>query len=296
MNRLLPIASIMLMIFLLSCSGSFSVLKKKDLRALDNMVTIKGGSFMMGLNNELFGEVNDARTKTVTVSDFKISAFEVTNAEFRDFLKKCDDNDSAMFSPADSVWKEFVGMRDYFYDFKYNSYPVVGITWTAAKAFCDSLTRWTLGKTFRLPTEAEWEFAARGSLEGNVYPWGQDLQCPNGDYLANFKKRDGVYEHDGFIYTAPVGSFPPNKYKLYDMGGNVNEWVNDSYALTGYQESDDIDPCFDCEELPDNNGAKVIRGGSWTQDEIYLECGRRQRLRYDAKTNYVGFRIVEVVQ
>ncbi|MDR3328479.1 MAG: formylglycine-generating enzyme family protein, partial [Prevotellaceae bacterium] len=143
----------------------------------------------------------------------------------------------------------------YFAHPSYDDYPVVGINWKQATAFCHWRTntlisyfnriRRPVPHSYRLPTEAEWEFAARGGLLGQKYPWG-GLYTYNiaGCYLANFLPQRGRYGLDGGVKTLPVGSFEPNDFGLFDMAGNVSEWTNATYEEKTSQQVHDLNPSF----------------------------------------------------
>ena len=133
--------------------------------------------------------------------------------------------------------------------------PVVGVSWHDAGAFADWLSKIT-GERYRLPTEAEWEAAGRGGLTGQAFPWGNQPPDEDGRFPANYNPNP--YDKDGFTYAAPVGSFPPNGYGLFDMAGNVAEWCGDWYEATYYARSPYQDP-----EGPPTGTYRVIRGGSW---------------------------------
>ena len=144
--------------------------------------------------------------------------------------------------------------NDYFWHDAYSDYPVVGVTWKQAKAFCE----WrTLGKThtknqkkdrqmvntFRLPSEAEWEYAARGGIQAATYPWGGPYtKSDRGCFMANFKPVRGDYAADQALYTVEAKSYEPNDYNLYNMAGNVAEWVNASYDPSSYEYTSSINP------------------------------------------------------
>ena len=140
----------------------------------------------------------------------------------------------------------------------YEDRPVQEVSWCGAKAFCE----W-VGK--RLPTEAEWENAARGGLVGKKYPWGDtEPDCSD----SNFKYEDEFCVGD----TMPVGSYEPNEYGLYDMAGNEWEWVNDFYDIEYYSSSPSSNPTG-----PESGSFKVIRGGSWEKGAWSLRCAFRDK-------------------
>ncbi|MCI0380038.1 MAG: formylglycine-generating enzyme family protein [Gemmataceae bacterium] len=179
-------------------------------------------------------------------------------------------------------------------------HPVTHIAWVDAVEYCEWLSKKT-GRTYRLPTEAEWEFAARGGLHQKDFPWGDDL-TPDDKWMTNIwqgRFPNENSEADGFARAAPVGSFPPNDYGLYDMAGNVWEWCSDYYRKDYYKESPEKNPkgptsSFDIHE-PDVKEKRVQRGGSFLCSELY--CIRFQvaaRGKGEAKSgqNHIGFRTV----
>jgi sulfatase modifying factor 1 len=194
----------------------------------------------------------------------------------------------------------------YFWHPAYDDYPVVGVTWGQCQAFCawrtQILNEWkanngeVLVQRFRLPSEAEWEFAARGGLELSPYPWGgpyirNNLGCP----LANFKPMRGDYADDNGIYPVPIGSYSPNDYGLYCMAGNVAEWTNTAFDESIYEFSHDLSPEYEYRarvEEPPVMKRKVIRGGSWKDIGYFIQTGTRSFEFQDTAKSYIGFRCV----
>jgi len=196
--------------------------------------------------------------------------------------------------------------RQYFWHPAFDEYPVVGVTWVQANAFCiwrtqllnNHLLRQKQNpvQDYRLPTEAEWEYAARGSLALSMYPWGGPYTRNNlGCFIANFKPLRGNYCDDGGIRTLPVGSYEPNEYGLFDMAGNVSEWTSNAYDESAYSFTHDLNPDYTYNAVPDDPPAlkrKVIRGGSWKDVSYYLQCGSRAYEYQDTAKSYIGFRCV----
>ncbi|MCK0132043.1 gliding motility lipoprotein GldK [Flavobacteriaceae bacterium F08102] len=192
--------------------------------------------------------------------------------------------------------------QDYFWHQAYDNYPVVGVTWKQARAFCDYRTqlknkhlanrRKNRGRVpnFRLPTEAEWEYAAKGGLEYAKYPWGGPYTINDrGCFRANFKPERGDYAADGALYTMEAKSFEPNDYGLYNMAGNVSEWTATAYNPASYYLGSTMNPNVDDE----NNKRKVIRGGSWKDVAYFLEVSTRDYEYGDSARSYIGFRTVQ---
>lgn len=193
--------------------------------------------------------------------------------------------------------------RLYFWHPAYDDYPVVGVTWKQASAFCiwrtDLMNKYlnTSGiHDFRLPTEAEWEYAARGDLDHNMYPWGGHYtRNIEGCFLANFKPLRGNYADDGGQVTLAVGTYEPNDYGLYDMAGNVAEWTCSAFDESSYSFVHDLNPDYKYNAKPQDNPAlkrKVIRGGSWKDIGFFLQCGQRSYEYQDTAKSYIGFRCV----
>lgn len=196
----------------------------------------------------------------------------------------------------------------YFHHPAFQEYPVVGVTWEQANAFCHWRTEQkkkflnTHGilpiHPYRLPTEAEWEYAARGGLQNVKYPWGSYYTTTQqGCYVANFKPKRGNYIADSrySTKTMKVGSYDPNNYGLYDMAGNVAEWTSTAYDVAGYEIMHDMNPEFTYDARPDDPPAlkrKVIRGGSWKDVAYYIQVSTRDFEYQDSARSFVGFRCV----
>ena len=196
----------------------------------------------------------------------------------------------------------------YFWHSAYKNYPVVGVTWEQARAYCNFRTKFKSdynqsqkkkkqrAMAFRLPTEAEWEYAARGGKENATYPWGGPyLIDDRGCYLANFKPKRGSYienERKGtYTYTAPVKKFPKNGFGLYDMAGNVAEWTESPYNNSTYQFSSTLNPYLSNQAYKEVK--KGVRGGSWKDVGYALMTGYRDWERKDSARSYIGFRTVQ---
>ena len=146
----------------------------------------------------------------------------------------------------------------------------------------------TVGE-FRLPTEGEWEYAARGGKQSAIYPWGGPyLVDSRGDFLANFKPKRGDYAADNIVYTAEVDSYEPNDFGLYNMSGNVAEWTSSPY----YNESYEFNTTFNPDVYMPGNERKVVRGGSWKDVAYFLKVGSRDYEYADSAKSYIGLRLV----
>jgi sulfatase modifying factor 1 len=196
--------------------------------------------------------------------------------------------------------------ENYFWHPAYDDYPVVGVTWGQAVAFnawrTQIMNEWrqkedqTYIQKFRLPSEAEWEYAARGGRNLAPYPWGGPyIRNEQGCVLANFKPMRGDYVEDANAYTAPVESYSPNDYGLYQMSGNVAEWTNTAFDETVYDFAFDLAPDYVYHAKVDDPPAlhrKVTRGGSWKDIGYYCQTGTRSYEYSDTAKAFIGFRSV----
>ena len=257
------------------------------------MVYIEEGEFLMGTGK---GFPFEGPVHRVWLEGFYIDTTEVTNTQFREFVEATGFETeserlgwSGVFDGSIGEWEAVNGADwrhpsgpDSSIDDK-DDYAVVHVSWDDAAAYA----KWA-GK--RLPTEAEWEYAARGGLDDATYPWGDEL-TPRGAHRANIWQ--GRFPHhdqgdDGFGSVAPVRRFPPNGYGLHDMAGNVWEWVSDWYAPNYYRTSPTRNP-----PGPSVGQNKVQRGGSWTCSTNYCQGYRvaaRQHTPTDSALNNLGFR------
>jgi formylglycine-generating enzyme len=257
-----------------------------------DMIFIKGGKFKMGSNH---GMPDELPIHEVSLNSFWIDKHEVTVAEFEKFVKETGfvtESEKIGWSGVFIISEGWTKCEKASWknpdciDKKPNpNEPVSQVSWNDANAYA----KWA-GK--RLPTEAEFEYAARGGLDQNEYAWGNDLR-PNGKPVANWWQGtfpDKDLKEDGFNSRSPVMSFPPNGYGLYDAAGNVWEWTADWYAEDYYKYG----------KLENPSGAtkgdeKVIRGGSWLCAENYCSNYRvagRSKSPTDSALNNLGFRLV----
>jgi len=272
-------------------------IRQPSISAKDAMILIPAGEFVMGSPNGE-GEDDEHPKHTVYLDAYYIDQHEVTNAEYKKFI------DTTSHRVPQHWWK-WAWRKEAHYPIGMGRHPVVGVSWEDVNAYA----QWA-GK--RLPTEAEWEKAARGT-DGRMFPWGNKFhQDIRGERVhANIYHRyymtygtDGTlvsYEQwnrydkyrksnlveDGYKRTAPVGRFPSgaSPYGVMDMAGNVLEWVADWYDSEYYMKSPERNP-----KGPDTGEKRVIRGGSWQGIPYYIRCA----IRYYAAPNYVsqhiGFR------
>jgi len=279
------------------------------------MVVCPSGTFHMGQADQDVPATYINMNKQVTIGGFYMDETEITNNEYRQFMNAMLTDSSALgveylmteLYPDTTVWvRDFshhMGdpMMEYYYAHPaFDDYPVVGVDWFAARKFCEWRTNymndWRVNQNglfpmpnFRLPSEAEWEYAARGGRDMAKYPWGNPyIRNSKGCMLANFKPGRGNYYDDGFMYTSPVASYFSNDYGLYDMAGNVAEWCEDAFSEIAVPVVWDLNP----EYKDDKEPRKVIRGGSWKDVAYYLETGTRTYEYQDTTKSYIGFRCV----
>jgi formylglycine-generating enzyme required for sulfatase activity len=215
------------------------------------MVLVPGGTFTMGSDSS-----DESPRHKVRIDTFYLDAREVTNRQYWEFVTATGHQPAPFFR--DSV----LGRPDH---------PVVGVNYDDARAYAFWCKK-------RLPTEAEWEYAARGGAEGLKYPWGNDRSHDQ----ANYWKTGG---QDHWLYTAPVGSFPPNAFGLYDMAGNVYEWVADWFSEDYYAHSPLADPTG-----PTGGRLRVARGGAGFLNAAVLRTSARLRSAPETRNVSVGIR------
>ncbi|MDI9862116.1 MULTISPECIES: T9SS ring complex lipoprotein PorK/GldK [Flectobacillus] len=277
------------------------------------MVLIPSGSYMMGQADEDIVSSSVNFNKRVSVAQFFLDDTEISNNEYRQFTTAMltdsisvlgEEKIMSEYYPDTTVWsKDFSyhngdPMTEYYFSSPaFDLYPVVGVSWRAAKYFCEWRTKalndyrtaegMYISPRYRLPSEAEWEWAARGGKASAKYPWGNPYVANGkGCLLANFKPHRGNYDSDGYAYTAPVNAYNPNDYGLYNMAGNVAEWCIDAYSDNAVAITWDLNTLNDDKDEP----RKVIRGGSWKDVAYYLETGTRSYEYEDKKRSYIGFR------
>lgn len=277
----------------------------------DRMVQLDGGSFLMGTDSDKgFPADGEGPVREVHLDPFYIDIHPVTNREFREFVEDTGyvtdaeeygwsfvfqafvDEKTAKWAPraqeapwwvqvTDACWKWPEGRGSHISHRL--DHPVVHVSWNDAQAFCE----WA---GLRLPTEAEWEYAARGGLTQKTYPWGDEL-CPDGEHMCNIWQGsfpDHNTEADGYKGTAPVTSFPPNGYGLYEMAGNVWDWCADWFSPEYH-----VDGPRDNPTGPPDGEAKVMRGGSYLCHDSYCNRYRvaaRTANTPDSTTGNLGFR------
>lgn len=324
-----------------------------------NLVYIEGGRTTLGSYEEDVMNSRDNLERTVTVASFYMDETEVANIHWLEYLHYIQLDSSREFYesalPDTTVWARDLAFNDPYVDhylrypgFRY--YPVVGVSWRQAVDYCNwrtTIVNYRLAEKagleqmpeaggripletgvvlpdYRLPTEAEWEYAAQALIgtqwldenqtHKRLYPWdGHALRNPYGkrmgNFLANFKRGRGDYAgiagklNDGSMITDQVYAYPPNDFGLYNMAGNVNEWVFDVYRPLSFQDVEDMNPVrrdgymdpqdqYDFENSNSliDDGVRVYKGGSWRDVAYWLSPGTRRFLHEDSATATIGFR------
>ncbi len=256
----------------------FEVKIFKGLEPAPGLVFIEGGTFIMGGTEQEIALRWDNQQRQVTVASFYIDETEVANVDWKEFLyfirRDSSEEKYKMLLPDTTVWYRDLAYNDpyvqyYFQHEAFHWYPVVGVSWHQANEYCKWRTAIVNAKrlerdeeailypAYRLPTEAEWEYAARGGHEQQLYPWeGKSLRDAAGRFRANFKRGRGDYAgrsnkgastlveglNDAYMIPAPVDAFMPNDFGLYNMAGNVAEWTMDTYRVLSYEDVDDLNP------------------------------------------------------
>ena len=226
----------------------------------------------------------------VHVSEFFIGRFPVTDDEYQKFVQATGYPPPVVRDlPLIALGEREASFREsaapYVWEHErppagHGSHPVVLVRYDDALAYCDWLSQ-TIARVVRLPTEAEWEKAARAGADGLRYPWGNDIDASRGNFLADPPTRP----QRG---TRPTGTYAPNAFGLYDVCGNVWEWVSDWYGADYYGRGDNRDPGG-----PETGNMRLVRGGSWLNDDVtMLRCAYRHKVPPDTYAYSVGFRIV----
>lgn len=263
-------------------AGSFVALT-----AAPGLARIPAGEFLMGSTDA--GD-DERPAHRVFVGEFEIGSCAVTQQEYARFVRATGHPPPAVRRlpliadvAREGLFQELA--EPYEWDggeppHGRANHPVVLVRYDDCIAYC----RWLsdeLGRVVRLPTEAEWEKAARGGFEGRRYPWGDDINSADCNFLS-----DGALKAERG--TRPAGSFPPNAYGLFEMSGNVWEWVCDWYAADAYALGETRDP-----QGPASGTLRIVRGGSWVNDDVtMLRCAYRHKVPDDTYAHSVGFRIV----
>jgi formylglycine-generating enzyme required for sulfatase activity len=245
------------------------ILKQSNVNVYNpQMVEIKGGTFIMGQKN---GEGDEKPEHLVELKDFLIGKYEVTVAEYKDFCKETQRE-----MPPEPEWGWIA------------DHPIMNTSWNDAIAYIN----WLNGQTdehYRLPTEAEFEYVIRNGGEPGIYPWGDGL--PENENIADESLKEATSSNriwnnyqDGFAYTAPVGSFNPNRLGIHDINGNIWEWCSDWYDK--FSEVKAINP-----KGPGSGTYKVGRGGSYDSDPWHSRTASRAFVKPEFRKP--GFRLAK---
>lgn len=266
----------------------------KDPNTGMQIVSVKGACYQMG---DTFGDgLNDEKpAHEVCIDDFAIAKHDVTVGIFRKFVASTRYRTDAENSEGCTVWNG----RNFALDVAKNwrnpgfdqddSHPVVCVSWNDAVAFIDWFKE-SSGREYRLPTEAEWEYAARSGGKKERYAGTSNAKKLHN--FANFCDANCEFDwkiasqNDGYKYTAPVGTHKPNGLGLYDMSGNVWQWLQDRYDADYYRQSKKTNPAG-----PTIGSLRVVRGASWTYQPVYARAAGRGKLNPDAADSSVGFRV-----
>ena len=252
-----------------------------------DLARIPAGEFLMGAAD---AATDERPVHRVYVSEFCIGRFTVSNDDYARFVRA-----TAHPAPSlrnlpliatggrDAIFRELAApyqWDDHEPPAGLGGHPVVLVTREDALDYCRWLSE-AIGRAVRLPTEAEWEKAARGGLEGRRYPWGDEIDSSRGNFLEDptAKRQRG---------TRPSGSYPSNAFGLCDVVGNVWEWVSDWYGSEYYGVGEMNDP-----RGPESGSFHIVRGGSWVNDDVaMLRCAYRHKVPPDTYAHSIGFRIV----
>jgi len=252
-----------------------------------DLARIPAGDFLMGASD---ADADERPVHRVYVSEFFIGRFPVTNDEYARFVRATGHPSPAvrvlpMIAAAaqDATFEDLAAQYVWVNDqppLGRGGHPVVLVRYEDGMAYCAWLSQ-TLGRLVRMPTEAEWEKAARGGVEGGRYPWGNEIDPSHANYLVDpsAKNQRG---------TKATGTYTPNGFGLCDMAGNVWEWVADWYGSEYYAAGDARDP-----QGPRESAMRIVRGGSWVNADVKsLRCSCRHPVPPDTYAYSIGFRIV----
>ena len=260
--------------------------KRMSDTSLLNIVRIPSGEFSMGADD---GGDDERPAHKIYVDEFCIGTYPVTNEDYAQFVTDTRHPPPTVHGlplmVTSAQENEFRALaKKYFWNnglppAGLEQHPVTLVGFEDALAYCTWLAD-RMGQDVRLPTEAEWEKAARGGLENKKYPWGDTFDPACAQFLAPGVEKS---EHG----TAPVGSFPANGFQLFDMAGNVWEWVSDWYAPNYYSRAQYVNP-----QGPESGILRIVRGGSWVNADVaYLRCSYRHKVPPDSYAYSIGFRI-----
>ena len=248
----------------------------------NNMVLVPDGTFILGLTDEDPLQLQTAGLRRITLSQFYIDQYEVSNTDYLAFLDQIGDRPDLMPDTTMQQTGNRFSWSEYFRSTTFANHPVVGVTHAQATQYCTFYDK-------RLPTEAEWEYAARAGHIGGVYPWfGLEPRDKAGNFLANYNPGRGGYAADGYAFTSPVDALPHSRWGLYNVSGNVAEWAQDTFHPS-YSTLADFNPLVE----DSNEARRIVRGGSWASDAFYIGVGVRDAQPANEASPYVGLRCVQ---
>lgn len=268
----------------------------KDAATGMEFIFVKGGCYQMG-DTSGDGYFSEKPVHEVCLDDFYMGKYDVTVGQFRKFVDETGyrteaEKSDGCLGRAGNKWEQSSSFNWKNVGFEQDeNHPVVCVTWDDAKAYTEWLGRKS-GKKYRLPTEAEWEYAARAGTKGRNY-WGDKpadaCKYANVGDLSLKRQFSNAMVHecdDGYVFTSPVGKFQPNGYGLYDMMGNVWQWVADWYGPRYYSQSPRNNPAG-----PSNGQYRVLRGGSWNYGSQSVRASYRGRNERKIRNSDIGFRV-----
>ncbi|RXK81780.1 T9SS ring complex lipoprotein PorK/GldK [Filimonas effusa] len=286
--------------------------KARTIKYADKGTLEKLTKLVLAPDNRLYNKIEIDPEKIV----YNVQGFDLKEAAKRENAGK---RGKYIYRYDQKVYPDtLVWMRDFSYSYNepmakryfahpsFGNYPVVGVNWKQAMAFCHwrsfylnsflERRKKAVESDFRLPTEAEWEYAARGGRTQSMYPWGNYYpRNKKGCLLANFKPGRGNYPEDGGFYTVRADAYWPNDFGLYNMAGNVAEWTSSYFYEGSYNFQHDMNPDvrYNASETdPPRMKRKVVRGGSWKDVAYYLQTSTRSYEYQDTAKSYIGFRCV----
>jgi formylglycine-generating enzyme len=286
-------------------------IKYNDKTVLENI----SAKLILSPENRLYGRMDLDPEKVI----YRVEYFDLKEAAKIEHKNKKTPRNKFIVRYEEKIYPDsLVWMRDFSYSYNepmtkryyahpsFGNYPVVGVSWKQAVAFCHwrshylnsylERKKYATESDYRLPTEAEWEYAARGGRSQSMYPWGNYYtRNQKGCLLANFKPGRGNYPEDGGFYTVRADAYWPNDWGLYNMSGNVAEWTNSYYYEGAYNFQHDMNPDvrYNAKDSdPPRMKRKVTRGGSWKDVAYYIQTGTRNYEYQDTAKSYIGFRCV----
>jgi gliding motility-associated lipoprotein GldK len=280
-----------------------------------NLEALGGTDLILAPDDRIFGR----KELDVSKIEYHSEVFDLKTAAQRQWQLKKIPRSTFIIKKDIQVYPDtLVWIRDFSYSYNepmtkryfshpsFGNYPVVGVSWKQATAFCEWRTHYlnsfleskkrSQESDFRLPTEAQWEYAARGGRSQTMFPWGNYyLRNKKGCLMANFKPGRGNYPEDGGFYTVRADAYWPNDFGLYCMSGNVAEWTSTIYyeGRTNFMHDMNPDVRWNAkDDDPPLMKRKIIRGGSWKDVGYYLQNGTSTYEYMDSAKSYIGFRCV----